>query len=297
MGFLTVSASYFAFFRTEHMDGAPGDDTRRTISSTLSLQIESALAELSRPADSVFLSALSAGLDLGFGPLLVASVLTLAGAPDALLTRLLVANAYTVGFVFVVLGRAELFTEHATLAVLPVLDRRSSLARLGRLWGLVYAGNIVGGALFAGFAVALGPAFGMFDPSAFGTVTEPFVSHGPLALFGAAILAGWLMGLLSWLVAASRDTISRVFFVWLVTFVIGFAHLPHCIAGNIELLAGLLATSGVTAADYGTYLLVTTVGNTVGGTVFVALLKYGFVVRGGEHEGGLGSDVSTSAGD
>lgn len=267
------------------MDADSGaDDAQRTITNILSLQIDSALAELARPIDSVFLSALSAGLDLGFGPLLVATVLTLAGTPDALVTRLLAASAYTVGFVFVVLGRAELFTEHATLAVLPVLDRRASLADLGRLWGLVYAGNVVGGALFAGFAVSLGPRFGIFDPAAFVTITEPFVSHGPPVLFGAAVLAGWLMGLLSWLVAASRDTIGRVFFVWLVTFVIGFAHLPHCIAGNIELLAGLFATSAVTPIDYGVYLLVVTAGNTVGGTVFVALLKYGFVARGGEHD-------------
>lgn len=272
-------------------------DTQRTLTGILSLQIKSALAELTRPADSIFLSALSAGLDLGFGPLLVASVLTLVGATDALSTRLLVANAYTVGFIFVILGRAELFTEHATLAALPVLDRRASLRQLGRLWGLVYAGNIVGGVIFAAFAVSLGPAFDIFDPDAFATLAEPFVSRSVYSLFGAAVLAGWLMGLLSWLVAASRETISRVFFVWLVTFVIGFTHLPHCIAGNIELFAGLLATSVVTPIDYGIYLFVVTVGNTVGGTVFVALLKYGFVVRGGEHTSGDAENVSTPAND
>ena len=272
-------------------------DTQRTLTSILSLQIKSALAEFTRPADSIFLSALSAGLDLGFGPLLVASVLTLGSATDALSTRLLVANAYTVGFVFVILGRAELFTEHATLAALPVLDRRASLTQLGRLWGLVYSGNIVGGAIFAAFAVSLGPAFGIFDPDAFATVAEPFVSQSIYSLFGAAVLAGWLMGLLSWLVAASQETISRVFFVWLVTFVIGFTHLPHCIAGNIELFAGLLATSAVTPTDYGIFLLVVTVGNTIGGTVFVALLKYGFVVRGGEHTSSETENVSTPAND
>jgi len=274
-----------------------GGDTQRTVSSILSLQIEAALSEFERPADSVFLSALSAGLDLGFGPLLVAATLTLVGPADTLLTRVLVANAYTVGFVFVVLGRAELFTEHTTLAALPVLDRRASLTDLGRLWGLVYCGNIVGGALFAGFIVWLGPAFGIFDPSAFVPITEPFVARSPGTLFGAAVLAGWLMGLLSWLVAASRETVGRVLFVWLVTFVIGFAHLPHSIAGNIEMLAGLLATAAVTPLDYLVYLLVVTIGNAVGGTVFVALLKYGFVVRGSEHERGPIEERPASADD
>jgi formate/nitrite transporter FocA (FNT family) len=41
------------------------------------------------------------------------------------------------GFLFVILGRSELFTEHTTLAVLPVLDGRASLRQLGRLWGLI----------------------------------------------------------------------------------------------------------------------------------------------------------------
>lgn len=90
------------------------------------------------------------------------------------------------------------------------------------------------------------------------------------------------MGLLSWLVAAARDTISRVLFVWLVAFVIGFTHLSHSIAGNIEMVAALLATNVVTVLSYLGFLVLVTAGNAIGGTVFVALLKYGFVVRGGE---------------
>lgn len=53
----------------------------------------------------------------------------------------------------------------------------------------------------------------------------------------------------------------------------------------------------MTPVDYGTYLLVVTAGNTVGGTVFVALLKYGFVVRGGEHESASVGEASAPADD
>ena len=60
------------------------------------------------------------------------------------ITKLLVANMYSVGFIFVILGRLELFTEHTTLAFLPVLNRRASLRSLGRLWGLIYCSNLVG---------------------------------------------------------------------------------------------------------------------------------------------------------
>ncbi len=65
---------------------------------------------------------------------------------------------YAVGFIFVVLGRSELFTEQTTLAVLPVLSRRVSPVRLLRLWGIVYSGNLLGATLFAWLITIIGPA-------------------------------------------------------------------------------------------------------------------------------------------
>jgi formate/nitrite transporter FocA (FNT family) len=203
------------------------------------------MTEFERSTEGLFLSALSAGLDLGFGPLLIAAMLTLvSGVYSEPLTEILAANMYAVGFVFVVLGRTELSTEHTTLAVLPVLDRRASPIELGRLWGLVLGGNLVGGVIFAVVMVTVGSAFGIFEVRTLAAIAGPYVTHSSEALLGGALLAGWLMGLLSWLVLAARDTISRVFFVWLVAFVIGLGHLPHIIAGNIEMLAALLATPG-----------------------------------------------------
>jgi len=267
-------------------------DAPKSYESILAQQIDSAVGEFQRSSEGLFLSALSAGLDLGFGPLLIAAMVTLtSGVYSEPLVEILSANMYTIGFLFVVLGRTELFTEHTTLAVLPVLDRLASIRDLGRLWGIVYAGNVVGGTIFAGVMVAIGPAFGIFEVGALGTITKPFVTHSPGALFGGAILAGWLMGLLSWLVIAARDTISRVFFVWLITFVIGFAHLPHSIAGNIEMLAALLGTGTVGPLAYVRFLLIVTIGNAIGGIVFVALLKYGHIVRESEGTGtSIGQD-------
>ena len=83
------------------------------------------------------------------------------------------------------------------------------------------------------------------------------------------------MGLLSWLVAAGRDTISQIVLVWLITTSIGLAKLHHVIVGTVEVLAGAFAAQGVTAADFGHFLLFATLGNIVGGVVFVAFLKYG----------------------
>ncbi|WP_210423508.1 formate/nitrite transporter family protein [Halorussus marinus] len=264
-----------------------GDSEESTTEQTpspdiLDSLIESGLHEIRRERNGLLLSGFSAGLDIGFGPVLMAVILTLStGGYGDLGTELLVASAYAVGFIFVIIGRSELFTEHTTLAVLPVVDGRASLAGLGRLWGLVYAGNIVGGAVFAGLLVTLMPNLGVASPEAFETIAHKLVDHDPGWLFVAGILAGWLMGLLAWLLTAAQETISRLAVVWLVTASIGLLHLPHSIAGNVEVLFGVFVSSGVSVTDYATFLALATAGNAIGGGVFVALLKYGHVVRGG----------------
>ncbi|WP_266082532.1 formate/nitrite transporter family protein [Haladaptatus caseinilyticus] len=262
-------------------------DEQKAYEDILSQEISQALSELNRSTEGLFLSGLSAGLDIGFGPLLMAVMATLlTGALGEPVTELLMANIYAIGFIFVILGRSELFTEHTTLAVLPVLDQQASLSQLGRLWGIVYAGNILGGIIFAGFAVVVGPATGLINSAAFTDIASSLTDHSLLVLIASGVFAGWLMGLLSWLVTAAQETISRIFFVWLIASTIGFAHLPHCIAGNVEVLLGLFASSKITFVDYGRFLVGATAGNVIGGTVFVALLKYGHVVRGGQESRG-----------
>lgn len=243
--------------------------------------IEKGRHEIDRDTDGLFLSSLSAGLDIGFGPLLMAVILTLsAGSYGDLGTELLLASAYSVGFIFVILGQSELFTEHTTLAVMPVIDGQESLKRLGRLWGIVYAGNIIGGLLFTGLAVLLMPGLSIISPAAFGTIASKLVSHQLHWILVAGVFAGWLMGLLAWLISTAQDTLSRIFLIWMVTATIGMLHLPHSIAGNVEVLFGLLTTSSITVMDYLSFLTLATIGNAIGGAIFVGLMKYGHVTRG-----------------
>jgi formate/nitrite transporter FocA (FNT family) len=211
----------------------------------------------------------------------MAVVLTVSsGGYGDLATELLLASAYAVGFIFVILGRSELFTEHTTLAVIPVIDGRSSLKKLGRLWGTVYIGNILGGIAFCLLALQLVPGLGSIEASVFGAIASKLVSHSFYWIFVAGIFAGWLMGLLAWLIAAAESMISRIFIIWMVTATIGILHLPHSIAGNVEVLFGLLATSAVTLGEYITFLSLATLGNAVGGAIFVGVLKYSHVIRG-----------------
>ena len=255
----------------------------KTYAEILRQEIEGGLKELNRPAGGLLTSGLSAGLDLGFSVLLMAVMLTLVeGQLPPPIEEILIANMYSVGFIFVIIGRSELFTEHTTLAVLPVLDGKASIVRLGRLWGLVFVSNLVGAAIFAAMAATVGPALGVAEAGAFVEIGRGLVEHESWVMLASAVLAGWLMGLLSWLVAAGRDTISQIFVVWLIAASIGLAHLHHAIAGTVEVLAAVFAGPEVGWTDFGRFLVWTTIGNAVGGVFFVALIKYGHVKQAGQ---------------
>lgn len=246
----------------------------------LQQEIEQGLIEIRRPAGGLLASGLSAGLDIGFSLLLMAIVFTLAaGEAPTIVVELLLANMYSVGFILVVLGRSELFTEHTTLAVFPFLAGRASIGRLLRLWSLVYTSNLAGAALFAALAAVVGPAVGVIEPNSFVMLARNLTEHSWWVILMSATLAGWLMGLLSWLVAAADDTMGRVTLVWIVTAAIGLAHLHHSIAGTVEVLAGVFSGEGLSLADYGRFLFWATLGNAIGGVVFVALIKYGHVIQ------------------
>ncbi len=248
----------------------------KSYESILAKQIEEGEKQIERTAQGLFFSSFSAGLDIGFGPLLMAVLTTLAaGMLDGFTMDLLHASAYTVGFVFVVLGRTDLFTELDVQAAFPVIDGRSSVTKLLRLWGLVIAGNLIGGVLFAFLAVQVGTAYGIVEPHAFAELATVYTERSTFDLFLGAIIAGWLMGLLAWLIAGARETFSVIFLVGLTTGSIALMHLPHSIAGNVEVFMGLLVDPAIGGMDYARFLAASIVGNALGGIVFVTLLKFG----------------------
>lgn len=245
---------------------------------------EAALTELERGNVGLSLSAISAGLDIGFSVLMMAVIVTLfQGQVSEPSLHILVSLMYPLGFIFVVLGRSELFTEHTTLAVLPVLQGLAPVKKLLRLWGLVYINNIIGGLLFALILSYLSGSMPYLSTNSLNVIAdELFKNSWSSNLFGA-MLAGWMMGLLAWLVAASRDTISQIFVIIIVTAAIGIAGLPHCIVGNIEAAAGLF-NGHVSFNSYIIFMVTATIGNAAGGAFFVALLKYNHSMLSGREQ-------------
>jgi formate-nitrite transporter family protein len=229
---------------------------QKSYQKILEQETREGLKELKRAPFGLLISSFSAGLDLSFSLLLMGVMLTMlrasASHPGA---QIAVAMMYSIGFILVILGRSELFTEHTTRAVYPVLTGHASPAALLRLWGLIYAGNLAGTAVFSKLITIIGPALGIIDLSCLGELARRVVTHAWWVLALSGILAGWLMGLLSWLVTASRDTISQVLFVWLITSAIGLCHLHHAVVGSVEVLTAVFGREGVTPGDYGFFLV------------------------------------------
>lgn len=245
---------------------------------------EAALTQLERNSTGLILSGISAGLDIGFSVLLMTITLTVFnGIFPAAVVRFIVANMYPIGFIFVILGRSELFTEHTTLAVLPVLQGLASIKKLLRLWIIVYFSNIFGGLIFALILSYFAGSLHVLNQEAFKHIADGFIHNRWLTTMLSAALAGWLMGLLAWLVAAARETISQIFIIWTVTAAIGFAGLPHCIVGNIE-IASSLFSGQISFTDYLQFLWPVTLGNAIGGVLFVGVLKFSHTVHSGEEQ-------------
>lgn len=264
-------------------EGASPSGATLSYGNILEREIQNALKEMRRPVQGMFLSGLSAGLTVSFGALFMGMSLTFSGGFESKLTQQVVLAAVSsIGFLFVILGQTELFTAHTTMAVLPVLDGRASVGDLGRLWGVVYVSNLVGCAAFAGLIALVGPPMEIVDPSAFGSLARALVPLPWWVILLSGVIAGWLMGLVTWLVAASRDTVSRVLLTIIVTAGIGFAPFHHSLLGSTEVLTAMFLGRGVTLAEYGHFLAWTTLGNVIGGSVFVGLLNYGHAAFSGE---------------
>lgn len=239
-------------------------------------------SELERTAWSLVLSGFAAGLSIGFS-LVVQGVLHHA-LPDTPWRELVTALGYPVGFLIVVLGRQQLFTENTLTPMLPLLYNRDAgtLGRVARLWGLVLVANIVATWCLAA-VVAHSSVFTTEIKDAFAEVSRHTTESPFSTTFLKAVFAGWLIALMVWLLPAAET--SRPFVILIITYVVAIGKFSHLIAGSVDAFY-LVEVGRASCADYGLrFFLPTLLGNVIGGVALVAALNYGQVA----HEIGSGA--------
>jgi formate/nitrite transporter FocA (FNT family) len=252
-----------------------GSDSAKTHGEILREQITDALETYNKSSQSILLSSLTAGLEIGFSYLMLCSLFFfLSGKIEEDSVFKMISLVYPLGFILVVLGQSILFTEQTSLLTLPVLNKKHSVGSLLKLWGLVISGNLVGGYIISVILIWLGPRLGIFNKEVIFSIAEHVVESSLSVIFVSAILAGWLMGLLSWLLASSKDTISRIVIIFLITSVMSFTGLHHSIIGSVEVFSGMITSPDISVWDYVSFQTTALFGNAFGGAIFVALLKY-----------------------
>ncbi len=260
----------------EIKNSGSSDSTKtKTHGEILKQQIIEGCETYDRSSRSILLSSFTAGLEIGFSYLMICTVFSFfQGMVQEETLFKLIAFVYPLGFILVVLGQSILFTEQTSLLTLPVLSGSRSVLSLFKIWGIVIFGNLVGGMLIGLTLSWIGPNLGLFTADTIAAIGEHYASYDFGTILVSAILAGWLMGLLSWLVTSSKETTAEIIIIYLITAVMGFTGLHHSIIGNIEIFAGMIISSKIDLSLYLTTLGTALLGNALGGAIFVALLKY-----------------------
>ena len=225
--------------------------------------------ELERPSSSVWWSGIAAGLTMGCS--MIAQGIMEARLPDAPWRDLVAAFGYCLGFLFVTMGRQQLFTETTLTVMLPVLHKSHGPSDLLRYWAIVFVGNIVATLLFAA-AVTIPQLFPADVANSFAKLGTDAAAPGFLPVLIKAVFAGWLIALMVWLLPAASS--AKFIVIIAVTWLIAVAKFSHVIAGSAE--TAFAAMHGdIGWGDYLIgFLIPALIGNSVGGVVFVALLNH-----------------------
>ena len=250
--------------------------------------------ELKRSTVSLAISGFAGGVFMGLSALGTALTLGMFGSSPV--TQFVAKMFYPIGFIVVILGRAQLFTENTLYPVALVLSEKRELWNTIRLWCTVLPANVLGALAFA----ALASRTSALPPSALNALTQlglEAVHASPSTVFWSAVTAGWIIATAAWLVSGSHSISGSILILWLLTFVVGLGSFAHCIATSGEILAAVL-TGKIGVLPYLGWLGLALAGNVCGGVGMVTVLEYGQVIYGGDSdaENSSGKEGSTEPG-
>jgi formate/nitrite transporter FocA (FNT family) len=247
--------------------------TRRTAHEIFTNVEKNAHDELKRSSRALAFSGLAGGFGMGLTGLGVAAVQAALG--DGKTQEFISLLFYPLGFISVIIGRAQLFTENTLYPVALILSERKHISDTIRLWVVVFISNVIGAGVFAALMIR--------TPSLKGEIAHQLVTLGQNAVAGpyshvfwSGVVGGWIIALMAWIVSASHWTIGQVVIVWALTVVVGMGHFAHCIASSGEILSSVFA-GHVAMTAYIAWLGIATIGNILGGVTFVTLLNFGQV--------------------
>ena len=232
--------------------------------------------ELGRPLASLIFSGFAAGVAISAS--ILAEAFLHERLPKAPWAELVSSFGYSVGFVIVIMGNLQLFTENTVTAVLPLATNptRRNVGRLLRLWVTVFAANMAG-TLFVAWLVSRQIIVGPEQLSATLEVSRSILRHEAMTTLMLGMPAGFLVASIAWILPNARG--SEFWVIVLITYVIALGGFSHVVAGSGE--AWLLWLQGEVGLydAVGRLILPSLLGNIIGGTGLFAVLAHGQVRR------------------
>jgi formate/nitrite transporter FocA (FNT family) len=250
--------------------------------------------ELQRSNSSLAISGFAGGTFMGLSALGTAIALSFLGdSPTAqMVSRLF----YPLGFIVVIIGRSQLFTENTLYPVALVLAERRHFWNTLRLWAIVLPSNVVGALGFAALA-GLTPALAPGIVHALVGLGLDAAIKPTATIFWSGVMGGWIIALTAWLVSGSHSITGSVAIIWMLTLVVGLGNFAHCIATSGEIFVAIFAHQGPWML-YWHWFPPAVMGNICGGIGMVTILEYGQVIVGGDASSrNPGADDSKPAAD
>jgi formate/nitrite transporter FocA (FNT family) len=227
--------------------------------------------ELDRPFGSLFWSGVAAGF--GIMASLWAQAALHRHLPPEMWREAVAALGYSLGFLIVILGRMQLFTEHTMVAILPLArdPSRRNFRRVAKLWAAVLLGNLIGTAMVSALSV-FGHVQSQELSGAMLQVSSTLLTKSPGEILLQGIPAGFLIASVAWIRSAADD--SSFWIVLALTYPIALCGFTHVIAGSAE--GFLLLWSGAAGPGWlvAGFLIPALAGNIIGGTGLFALLAH-----------------------
>jgi len=232
--------------------------------------------ELKRSNTSLGISGFGGGAFMGLTALGTAIAVSKLGNSDGV--HMISRMFYPIGFIVVIIGRAQLFTENTLYPVALVLAEKREFWNTLRLWSVVLPANVAGAfafAMLASWTTAINPAY----VAAMSQLGRNAIDHPASTVFWSGVMGGWIIALTAWLVSGSHSITGSVAVIWMLTYIVGLGDFAHCIATSGEILVAVLTHHAPWMA-YPEWLFPAVAGNICGGVGLVTILEYGQVMYG-----------------
>ena len=236
--------------------------------------------ELKRTNTALAISGFGGGTFMGLSAMATAIAVALLGTGPA--AQIISRMFYPLGFIVVIIGRSQLFTENTLYPVALVLAEKRHFWNTLRLWSIVLPANVAGAfgfSLLAAWTPALQPIF----VQALARLGLDCLAHPAPTVFWSGVIGGWIIAMAAWLVSGSHSITGSVMVIWMLTFVVGAGNFAHCIASSCEIMVAVL-THQATWGAYFHWLLPAVAGNICGGVGLVTILEYGQAVYGKDQD-------------